>query len=424
MRWQPYASGILRSASILKTYRLTLAAESLLCLMRAPAKNINTEFVMIAKTLFGLEDILADELTALGAQKVKKLNRSVEFYGDKRLLYKANLWCRTATRILKPRHLFRAGDADQLYHQIRKIEWNKYLDVKQTIAIDAVIVNSGFQNSLYVAQKTKDGIADYFRSKTGIRPSVDLKQPDIRINIYINRNECRIAIDSSGDPLFKRGYRGRVGAAPLNEALAAGIILQSGWDKKSSFVDPMCGAGTIVIEAAMMARNIAPGLNRKSFGFMNWPDYDRTMYEDICKQARTEIIPKFAFEIVGADILSKQTGLAVDNAARAGVVNDISFKQSQLIDLIPPPSPGVTIVNPPYGERLAVKDINDSYHLIGDAFKKNFSGYDAFVFTGNLAAAKHIGLKTSRRIPMYNGPIECRLLKFEMYLGTRKIKAE
>jgi putative N6-adenine-specific DNA methylase len=392
--------------------------------MPTPEKNPKSVFPMIAKTLFGLEDILADELTALGAQKVSKLNRSVEFYGDKHLLYKANLWCRTATRILKPIHRFRAVNQDELYRGVGKVDWGRYLDVKQTIAIDAVIVNSGFSNSLYVAQKTKDAIADQFRNKTGIRPSVDLKQPDIRINLYISQSECRLAIDSSGDPLFKRGYREGAGKAPLNEVLGAGIVLQSGWDKKSSFVDAMCGSGTIVIEAALIARNIAPGLTRTRFGFMNWPDYDKAMFADVCSQARTEIIPKLDFEIVGADILSKQTDIAAGNAGRAGVGRDIAFKQFQLIDLKPPPSPGVVIINPPYGERLAVKDINDSYHLIGDAFKKHFTGYDAFVFTGNLDAAKHIGLKTSRRIPMYNGPIECRLLKFEMYRGTRKIKAE
>jgi putative N6-adenine-specific DNA methylase len=392
--------------------------------MTAPVRNQKNVFPMVAKTLFGLEDILAEELKALGAQRITKLNRSVEFYGDKRLLYKANLWCRTATRILKPIHLFRATDKDELYRQVGKIEWGKYLNVKQTIAIDAVIANSVFDNSLYVAQRTKDAIADYFRQKTGQRPSVDLIQPDVRINIYINRSECRLAIDSSGEPLFKRGYRGGTGQAPLNETLAAGIVLLSGWDKKSTFVDGMCGSGTIVIEAALMARNIAPGLTRQRFGFMNLPDYDRKMFDDICRDARAQFIPRLDFEILGADMISKQADLAAANAGRAGVGKDIAFRQSRLIDLIPPPPPGVLIINPPYGERLAVEDINDSYHLIGDAFKKNFIDYDAFVFTGNLAAAKHIGLKTSKKTIMYNGSIECRLLKFEMYRGTRKPKVE
>lgn len=392
--------------------------------MQAPAENGRTEFPMIAKTLFGFEEILAEELTTLGAQQIKLMNRSVEFYGDKHLLYKANLWCRTATRILKPIHQFRAAGGDAFYRKIRRIDWGEHLSLKQTFAIDAVIVNSRFDNSLYVAQRTKDAIADHFRQTTGERPSVDLKQPDIRINIYINGSECTLAVDSSNEPLFKRGYRGEVGKAPLNESLAAGIVLKSGWDMKSSFVDAMCGSGTIVIEAALMARHIAPGLTRKTFGFMNWPDYDKELFDEICGHARRQIIPKLDFKIVGSDIISKMVDLAADNAKRAGVGKDIVFRQSQLIDLTPPPPPGVLIINPPYGERLSVNEINDAYHLMGDAFKKNFTDYDAFVFTGNLAAAKHIGLRTSRRIEMYNGPIECRLLKFEMYRGTRKIKPE
>ena len=390
--------------------------------MPAPDRNDKTPFPMVAKTLFGCEDILAEELTALGAQEITKLNRSVKFHGDKHLLYNANLRCRTATRILKPVHRFRATDANELYRNVRRIDWMKYINVRQTIAVDAVIVNSGFDNSLFVAQKTKDAIADYFRQKTGRRPSVDIKQPDIRINVYINQSECTLAIDSSGDPLFRRGYRAGGGKAPLSEVLAAGLVLQSGWDRESSFVDAMCGSGTIVIEAALIARHIAPGLTRRKFGFMNWPDYDKKMFDNIRSQARAEIIPRLDFEIAGSDIDPKQVDLARDNAERAGVDRDITFRQSPLIDLMPPPPPGVLLINPPYGERLAVEDVNESYHLIGDAFKKNFTGYDAFVFTGNAAAAKHIGLRTSRRIQLYNGPIECRLLKFEMYKGTRKIK--
>lgn len=409
---------------LLPNIRLTSAAESLFCIMPGTTVIDKTKFPMIAKTLFGLEDILADELSTLGAQQIKLMNRSVEFHGDKHLLYKANLWCRTATRILKPTHTFRAAGADALYRNVRRMNWREYLSVDQTFAIDAVIVNSRFDNSLFVAQRTKDAIADHFRQETGKRPSVDLKQPDIRISVYINRSECTLAIDSSNEPLFKRGYRGEVGKAPLNESLAAGIVLKSGWDRKSSFVDAMCGSGTIVIEAALIARQIAPGLTRKSFGFMNWPDYDMEMFDDICKEARTKIVPKLDFKIVGSDIKSKMVELASENAKRAGVGKDIVFEKSPLIDLMPPPPPGVLIVNPPYGERLAVNEINDAYHLMGDAFKKNFTDYDAFVFTGNLAAAKHIGLRTSKRTEMYNGPIECRLLKFEMYRGTRKIKPE
>jgi putative N6-adenine-specific DNA methylase len=388
--------------------------------MSSNTTNNKKPFRMIAKTLFGLEELLAKELVDLGAENVKSMNRSVEFYGDKQLLYKANLWCRTATRFLKLIISFEAVDDKELYHQVLKIEWDKYLGLDQTFAIDAVISNSKFDNSLYVAQRVKDAIADHFRKKTGKRPSVDLKKPDIRINVYINEIDCTLALDSSGEPLFKRGYRSRTGKAPLNEVLAAGIVLQSEWDRKSSFVDAMCGSGTIVIEAAMLARNIAPGLTRKTFGFMNWPDYDIDLFKSVCSEARKNIIPKLDFAIMGSDKNPVQVQEASDNANRAGIGQDVIFKTSEIIDLVPPPPPGVLIINPPYGERIPVDEINNFYHSIGDAFKQNFTNYDAFVFTGNLAAAKHIGLRTSKRISMYNGPIECRLLKFEMYKGSRK----
>jgi putative N6-adenine-specific DNA methylase len=381
-------------------------------------------FCMIAKTIYGSEDLLAKELTDLGALDVKPLNRSVEFHGDTRLMYEANLWCRTATRILMPILSSKVSDENELYRTVSQIDWGKYIRLDQTFAIDAVIVDSQFTNSLYVAQKTKDAIADQFRSRTGQRPSVDVKNPDIRINVYIYRNECTVAIDSSGDPLFKRGYRRKTGDAPLNEVLAAGIVLRSEWDKNSSFVDAMCGSGTIVIEAALLARNIPPGLTRKRFGFMNWWNYDSDLFESIYEKARQAIIPKLNFQIVGSDIDQRLIREASENANQAGVDKDIVFKRSDIVDLFPPPPPGVAIINPPYGDRLSVDDIQSSYRAIGDAFKKNFTNYDAFVFTGNAAAAKQIGLRTSRRIPMYNGPIECRLMKFEMYRGSRKTEPQ
>ncbi len=379
-------------------------------------------FRMIAKTLFGLEEILAGELSALGAERVTPMNRSVEFYGDRELLYKANLWCRTATRILVPIVDFRAADEKELYNKVLRVDWRKYLTLNQTFVIDAVVSRSGFDNSLYVAQKTKDAVADHFRRKMGKRPSVDLKNPDIRINIYIFGNECTLALDSSGEPLFKRGYRSRTGEAPLNEVLAAGIVMHSGWDRQRPYVDAMCGSGTIVIEAALMARNIAPGLTRERYGFMNWPDFDGGVFKRIIQEARGEIIPKLNFEMVGSDKDSKQVRDAATNADSAGVGRDIVFKRCRFEDLRPPAPPGVLIINPPYGERMSIDNIRSFYQSIGDTLKKNFTGYDAFIFTGNLAEAKFLGLRTSRRIQLYNGAIECRLLKFEMYQGSRKAK--
>ncbi len=385
-------------------------------------KKDTKPFRMIAKTLFGLEDILADELTALGAQNIKPMNRSVEFYGDIKLLYKANLWCRTATRILKPIFNFRAGNEHDLYSEVFKINWRDYFNPNQTFSIDAIINDSGFNNSLFVAQKTKDAIADYFRQKTGRRPSVDVRNPDLKINLYIYRDECSLALDSSGEPLFKRGYRTRTGEAPLNEILASGMVLHSGWDKKSPLVDTMCGSGTIVIEAALLARNIAPGLTREKFGFMNWPGFDKLLFRKIQDEAYESIKPKLDFKLVGSDMSSEQIQVATDNARRARVGRDIVFKQSEFSDFIPPDPPGTLIFNPPYGKRMSVEDIMNFYQSIGDTLKQNYSGYDAYIFTGNLDAAKHIGLRASRRIEMYNGPIECRLLKFEMYQGSVKTK--
>ena len=392
--------------------------------MTANSRPSSKTFKMVAKTIFGLEEILAKELTAIGAKNIKCLDRAVEFTGNQELLYAANIWCRTATRILKPVADFRANDEEELYRRVLKIEWDKLFSLEQTFVIDVVISKSVFDHTLYVAQKTKDAIADYFRNKTGQRPSVDTKNPNIRIGLYISHNNCSIAIDSSGEPLFKRGYRTRTGKAPLHEVLAAGLVYQSGWDQNSPFVDGMCGSGTIVIEAGQIARNIAPGLSRKRFGFMNWPDYDVSLYKSICRRALKEINPPLGYEIIGSDRNSTLIAEAAENAKQAGLDGDITFKQSSLTDMTPPEPPGVLIINPPYGERIPVDDINRFYKSIGDAFKKNFTGYDAFVFTGNFAAAKNIGLRTSRRIEMYNGPIECRLLKFEMYQGTRKVKKD
>jgi len=377
---------------------------------------------MIAKTLYGLEEILTDELADLGARDITQLNRSVEFFGNEKLLYTANLWCRTATRILKPIHSFDIKNENDLYACVLKIPWEQYLDLEQTFAIDAIINKSIFDNSLYVAQRTKDAIADRFRKLAGRRPSVRLKDPDIRINVYINRNNCTLALDASGEPLFKRGYRTQTGTAPLNEVLAAGIIYKSGWDGKGAFVDAMCGSGTIAIEAALMARNMAPGLTRKDYGFKNWLDYDHDLFEMLYREAQKRAKAGIDFDIVASDKNAVQVREAAANARRGGVADDIVFEKKDMAFLEPPSPPGVLIINPPYGERMSVADIRRFYGSIGDTLKKNFTGYDAYIFTGNPEASKYIGLRTSRRIKMYNGPIECRLLKFEMYRGSRKAK--
>jgi len=379
---------------------------------------------LVAKTLSGLEEVLAAELRDLGATEVKPLSRAVEFFGDKRLLYRANLWCRTATRILKPIATFHAADGEELYKRVDRINWLRYLTVESTLAIDAVVSQSGLDNSLFVAQRTKDAIVDQFRKKLDKRPSVDLTNPDLRLNIYIHRDLATLSLDSSGEPLQRRGYRTDAGKAPLNEVLAAGILALTDWDLSSPLVDPMCGSGTFVIEAALKARRLAPGLIRRQFAFMNWKDYAPSMFEKVCDEAREIALPNLPFEILGSDREARQVEDARANAQRAGVFDDIRFENASFEDQTPPPAPGTLIVNPPYGERLKVGDIASLYSSLGDTFKKKYDGYDAFIFTGNHEAAKKIGLRASRRFPLYNGAIECRLLKFEMYRGSRKARKQ
>jgi len=385
-------------------------------------KKDDPVFPLVATTLFGLEDILADELKSLGAKSIRVMNRSVSFNGGRNMIYRANLWCRTAIRILRTIKTFRVSSDTGFYKNILDIDWSKFLSPDGTLAVDAVINNSVFDNSHYVAQRVKDAVVDRFRKETGRRPSVDLANPGLRINLYLKEDRAVLSLDSSGESLHRRGYRRETGEAPINEVLAAGILALTEWDMKSSLIDPMCGSGTFVIEAAMMARNIAPGLNRNSFGFMNWKDYDSTIFQKLYREAKVAILQDITAEIVGSDI--SRTGLtqARANARRAGVESCIKFEQETIENQNPPPPPGIMVANPPYGERMKRDDIIDLYSLIGDALKKKYNGFNAFVFTGNLEAAKNIGLRTSRRIKLYNGPLESRLLKFEMYQGTKKNK--
>ncbi len=384
--------------------------------MTKPAET----FPIVAKTLFGLEQVLADELREIGATDIVPGNRSVSFRGGKAELYDANLRCRTATRILRPLATFRVRGADQLYRHAAEIDWLHYLSPTDTLAVDAVIANAPFDNSMFVAQKTKDAIVDRIRNATGRRPSVDTRNPDLRLNIHIVGSEASLALDSSGDPLSRRGYRQGGGRAPLSEVLAAGILALSGWKGDCPLVDPMCGSGTFVIEAAMIARGIAPGLIRPKFGFMKWKDYDSVIFKDLLSRARKRRRVSTSVPIVAGDIDRRQIGLSRANAERAGVKGDIRFETKPLTELQPPTGPGTVVTNPPYGERLSGDRIESLYHEIGDRLKQAYEGYDAFILTGNLEAAKKIGLRTSRRIQLYNGPIECRLLKFELYRGSRK----
>ena len=372
------------------------------------------EFRMVAKTLFGLEGVLADELRALGAREIQPFNRLVTFKGDLRLLYRANICCRTAIRILKRIRKFNAADEKELYAQVRKIDWSRYLDETGSLAIDPVVTRSTFTNSLYVAQRAKDAIVDQFRERTGARPSVRLENPDLRLNLHMNENIVSLYLDSSGDSLHRRGYRTETNIAPMNEVLAAGIIQLSGWDCASPFADGMCGSGTLVIEAALMARKIPPGAFRKEFGFERWKDYDPALYREAFQEATAGEMEKLPFEIVGSDLDAQAIRAAARNVRNAGLENDVRIERRSFEEQTPPRGRGVLILNPPYGERIAVQQINTLYRMIGDTLKKKYAGWTACVVSGNPEALDSLGLRPSRVTQLFNGPIECRLLEFQV----------
>ncbi|WP_258049089.1 class I SAM-dependent RNA methyltransferase [Hymenobacter sp. NBH84] len=379
---------------------------------------------MTATTQFGLEEILADELYQLGAHIEKVGQRAVEFSGDKQLLYEAVLWCRTAMRILVPFAGFYARDEKALYREVGRIDWQEFIGADQTFAITAVVNKSSFEHSLFVAQLTKDAIVDQFRNRTGQRPSVDVKNPDIRLHLHMLENEVTLSLDAAGDSLHRRGYRQQTNVAPLNEVLAAGLLLLTGWDGKKTLIDPMCGSGTLLTEAALIAQRIAPGLyHQGKFGFENWPDFEAALWESVQLDARQMRLEEPQAYLAGSDISREYIELARENVDAADLEDFIRLGVRDVAEAKAPAkeAPGIVIMNPPYGERIGQEsEMEALYKTIGDTLKAGFQGYDAYIFTGNLEAAKRIGLKTSRRVPLYNGPIECRLLKYELYQGSRK----
>ena len=379
-------------------------------------------FKMIAKTQLGLEEVLLEELRQLGAQELNVLNRAVSFVGDLGFMYKANLCLRTAIRILQPIHQLIARTDVQLYEEAKKFEWDHYIDVNNTIAVNAAVNSDFFNHSHYVALKVKDAIVDYFRNKSrGKRPNVDVKNPDVRINVHISNDKCNISLDSSGDSLHKRGYRHVTNNAPISEVLAAGLILLSDWDRKSDFLDPMCGSGTLAIEAAMIACNIPPALHRNRFGFMNWKNFDEQLW-NIIKDSALKKLKDFPGKIIACDRAFSSIRKAEANIKDA-LLDDII--EVHRMNFIKKPyvfeNNGVVLFNPPYGERLQT-DIYDLYAKIGDTFKKNYAGCSAWLITSDMEAVKHIGLKHTRRIKLFNGQLECRFLKYEMYEGSKKQK--
>ncbi len=380
-------------------------------------------FKIIAKTLFGLEHVLAKEIKALGGTQIELLKRAVQFDGNKALLYKLNLRLRTALRLLVPIQTFNANSDQELYKKIKRVDWSKYLSPDDTLAIDAVTYSDIFRHSHYAALKTKDAIADFFREKTGSRPSVDLQRPSLRINLHISDTVCNLSLDSSGFSLNQRGYRVDGGRAPLNEVLAAGMILLTGWEADSHFIDPMCGSGTLPIEAALIAYNIPPHRFDTHFGFKNWPDFDQDLWENVWDQAQ-EAQRDFSFSIRGSD----QSFPAIKNAQRnvlaAHLEGKVHIERQKLSRVEPPPPPGLLITNPPYDERIEEDEITDLYRFMGDKFKNDFSGYNAWIISSNKEALKAVGLRASKKYNLLNGNLECKYQGYELYKGTKKKNKE
>lgn len=370
------------------------------------------------KTQFGLEPILAAELEALGVSDVEILNRAVQFTGNQELLYKSNLHLRTALRVLRPIATFQANNERQLYERVRDIRWSDFLTPNQTFAIDGTSHSEVFKHSKFIALKTKDAIADQFRERTGRRPSVDTLNPDLRINLHVFDRTCTLSLDSSGLHLDRRGYRLSRTEAPINEVLAAGIILLTGWDGHEDFIDPMCGSGTLAIEAALFARHIPPGRGR-SFIFEKWQDFDAALWKKIRMEAEEQIRP-FEGNILARDLDDNALKMAIQNAERAGVRKFINFQKQDFLQSEAPGKSGVVVMNPPYGERLAVEEINAFYSEIGTRLKHHYAGYDAWIISSDIQALKFVGLRPSRKIQLYNGSLECRLCKFELYQGSKK----
>ena len=369
---------------------------------------------LLAKTISGLEEILVRELTELGASDLKILKRAVSFQGNQELLYRSNYCCRTALRILLPILTFEIKEQADLYNGVNSIEWEMYLDSDQTLAVDAVIGDSVFTNSQFVSMRTKDAIVDRFRSKTGSRPSVSLDDPDFRINVHIYRGSCTVSLDSSGRSLHKRGYRQEAGIAPLNEVLAAGLLQLSGWDRKVPLVDPMCGSGTILIEGAMLAYNIPPGVFNPNFGFMKWKDFNKELWMKIKEEEDAKITPSQG-TFIGIDISGRAVDGALRNIEFSGFSEIIKIEKNSFANVLPPPGSGFVVTNPPYDERIQMEDIIDFYKKIGDTLKKKYTGYEAWVISSDLRALKFIGLHPSKKVTIFNGPLECRLVRFTLY---------
>ncbi len=378
------------------------------------------DFRMVAKTMQGLEGVLAIELAKIGARDVKEHKRAVSFVGDNGTMYKANYLLRTALRIIKPVAKFNAKNEKDFYDGIYAMDWSLWLKPEDTLAVDCTLNTDIFNHSYYIAQKTKDAIVDQFREKFGKRPSVDTEFPTLRINVHVTRQEVTVSLDSSGYSLHKRGYREEAGKAPMNEVLAAGIVLLSEWHPSQRLIDPMTGSGTIAIEAAMIGSHIPPGVFREKFGFEKWNDFEAPLWETITESAINKISNE-GLDITGLEISPNTIAKARENIERAKVDDLVKTICGDFFEWTPPEGKGILIMNPPYGERMEQDDSLEFYKQIGDTFKKKYAGYEAWLISSNQEALREIALRPSRKITLFNGPLECRLMKYEMYSGTKRV---
>ena len=381
---------------------------------------MSMNFKMVAKTLFGLEELLAQELRHLGASSIEIGIRNVSFEGDIGFMYKANLCCRTAIKILKPITAFNIFTEEDLYKKVYEMPWEKYMQVDGTLAVNSTVFSDVFTHSQYISLKTKDAIVDRFRDREGARPNVDLDHPTLRINVHIDRNICTISLDSSGESLHKRGYKVESTLAPINEVLAAGMVMLSGWSGQCDFLDPMCGGGTILTEAAMIACNIPPNLNREEFGFETWPDFDVDLYEMI-EAAALKKVRDFSYKIYGYDSDPVAIKKAKENIKSANLQEFIEVKQQDFFESKKESEkPLYILFNPPYDERISVSNVENFYGSIGNTLKRSYPGTQAWMITSNMEALKFVGLRPSRKIKLFNGKLEARLVRYEMYEGSRK----
>ena len=376
------------------------------------------EFELIAKTFMGLENVLAQELTQLGANNIQIGRRMVAFTGNQEMMYRANFQLRTAIRILKPIAHFKAHSAEDMYDEVRKIDWSQYIEQGKTFSVDSVVYSEEFRNSRFVTYKVKDAIVDQFREATGTRPNISVSNPDIRLNIHIAEDQATLSLDSSGESLHRRGYRQESVEAPLNEVLAAGMILMSGWKADTDFIDPMCGSGTLLIEAALIARNINPGVFRKAFAFEKWPDFNQELFDTIYNDDSQE--RDFAHHIYGYDVDMKAVNTARLNVKAAGLSQTITVEQQDFKDFKKPAEKSIIMTNPPYGERISTPDLLGTYKMIGERLKHEFGGNEAWILSYREECFEQIGLKPSIKIPLYNGSLECEFRKYALFEGKMK----